>query len=190
MKRLPLISAALLGTASATIIAKFRPFDLDTNAGSKFYIHATAGVPTPLAEPPANAAAWAALSWVQVSQVGEVGEMGVQENMLTYDTWDTEVVQKQKGMKNAGDPTVEVARDGDDPGQVAMRAAAKTKLRYGFKIERNNAPEVGGTGTTFYNYGLVAGPTRPMGRNEDFELEVFTLGLTALEEVVEAADAP
>lgn len=189
MNRLHIISAALLGSASVAVLASFRPFDLDTNAGSKLYIHATAGVPTPLATPPVNAAAWAALSWVQVSQVGEVGEMGVQENMLSYDTWDTDVVQKQKGMKNAGDPTVEVARSSTDNGQIALRAAAKTKLRYGFKIERNNAPEVGGTGLIFYNYGLVAGPTRPMGRNEDFDLEVFTLGLTALETIVEPADA-
>lgn len=184
MKIIPSVYAALLAS-----VAAFRPFDLDTNAGSILYIHATGSVPTALATPPANAIAWEALSWVRVSQVGEVGEMGVQENMLSYDTWDTDVVQKQKGMKNAGDPTVEVARSSTDAGQLALRAAAKTKLRYGFKIERANAPEVGGTGLTFYNYGLVAGPTRPMGRNEDFDLEVFTLGLTALETVVEPAEA-
>ena len=31
--------------------------------------------------------------------------------------------------------------------------------------------------TVRYNRGLVTGPTIPLGRTEDFDLEVFTLGL-------------
>lgn len=174
MKRLPLLTAALLGSA----LSSFRPFE-GTNAGGKLFVSAL-----PQTTAPANAAAYALLVWVQVKSVGAVGEMGVQTNILSYDTWDDDVVRKQKGMSNAGDPTIEVARIADDPGQVILRAQAATKMRYAFKIERDDAEEVGGTGTILYNWGLVTGPTRPMGRNEDFDLEVFTLGLMALEVVV------
>jgi len=180
MNRLPILTAALLGSA----LSAFRPFE-GTNAGGTFYACATAQ-----ATAPANAAAYAALTWVKVSSVGSVGEMGVQTNILSYDTWDDDVVRKQKGMSNAGDPSIEVARIDNDPGQIILRNQARTKLRYAFKIEYDDAPEVGGSGTTLYNWGLVTGPTRPMGRNEDFNLEVFTLGLMALEIVVEPADAP
>jgi len=180
MNRLPILTAALLGSALST----FRPFE-GTNAGGTFYVCATAQ-----AVAPANATAYGLLTWVKVSSVGNIGEMGMQTNILSYDTWDDDVVRKQKGMSNAGDPPIEVARIALDPGQIILRNQAKTKLRYAFKIERDDAPEEGGTGTTLYNWGLVTGPTRPMGRNEDFDLEVFTLGLMAVEVVVEAADAP
>jgi hypothetical protein len=181
MKRLPILTAALLGSA----LSVFRPFE-GTNAGGRFFVCSTAQ-----ATAPANAAAYALLTWVKVSSVGSIGEMGVQTNILSYDTWDDDVTRKQKGMSNAGDPAIEVARIAGDPGQVILRNQAKTKLRYAFKIERDD--DMGGagdTGTTLYNWGLVTGPTRPMGRNEDFDLEVFTLGLMALETVVEAVDAP
>lgn len=173
------ISAALLGSA----LANFRPFE-GTNAGSKFYACAAAQ-----ATAPANAAAYALLTWVEVKGVGNVGEMGTATNILSYPTWGDDVTRKQKGMSNAGDPTVEVARDAADAGQDLLRTQARTKLKYAFKILRDDAPEVGGTGTIIYNWGLVTGPTRPMGENEDFDVEVFTLGLSALETVVDAVGA-
>lgn len=125
-----------------------------------------------------------ALTWVLVGQVGSVGETGLTTNIVTYDTLDTEVTQKAKGISNAGDPTVECARKYDDAGQIAMRAAAKTNFNYAFKLERNDAPDAETTNTIIYNRGLVTGPTRPNGRNEDFDLEVFTLGLQQDEIVV------
>ena len=38
--------------------------------------------------------------------------------------------------------------------------------------------------------GLVTGPKRPNGRNEDFNLEVYTLGLTQYEIIKEAQSTP
>jgi len=174
MNRLTVLTAALLGSALST----FRPFE-GTNAGSKLYICAA---PQPDA---LDLAGFEALAYIEVVSVGSVGEMGVQTNILTYPTWGDDVVRKQKGMSNAGDPPIEVARIPNDPGQIAMRNAAKTKLNYAFKIVRDDATTVGGVGTTIYNRGLVTGPTRPMGTNEDFDLEVFTLGLQQLEIIVD-----
>jgi hypothetical protein len=157
---------------------------LNTNAGKKLYVCATPQ-PNDL-----DAAAFAGLTWVQVKGVGDHGETGSQTNIVTYDTWDTTVTQKGKGITNAGDPTIELARDPDDPGQVIMRTIAKTNLNYAFKIEGNDKPntDVDSKPTIRYNRGLVAGPTTPNGRNEDFDLEIFTLGLNQEQVTVDPVD--
>jgi len=140
--------------------------EAQTNSGSKFFICVS----------PQNKnlteAEFKALAFVQVSRVGNVGERGITTNSVTYDTWDTEVALKGKGISNAGDPEVEVARDLADPGQIAMRAAGQPNVQdaYAFKIERPG-------GEVEYLRGLVMGPRTPGGRNEDFVLHVYSLGL-------------
>lgn len=161
----------------------------NTNKGRKFYIAVT----TPGGSTPAPQASdlskgqYEALNWTEVSNVGSIGESGMQTNLPTYDELSTEVTQKQKGISNAGDPPVEVARNPTDPGQIALRAAAATKFQYAFKTEDNDAPSSNYTNSIYYNRGVVTGPTRPNGRNEDFILEVFTLGLNQREIVVDPA---
>lgn len=152
----------------------------NSNAGSKFYI-STAPVTVPQTK-----AELEALTYVEVTNLGSVGQAGSSTNILTYDTWDTDVIQKGKGMTDAGSPEIEVARDYDDPGQEALRAAALTNLNYAFKMERNDkiSTNADATPTVIYNVGLVTGPARPQGRNEDFDLEVFTLGYNQREIVV------
>lgn len=113
-----------------------------------------------------------ALSFTKVANVGSIGEYGISTNMLTYDTMDTLVSLKSKGITNAGDPTVEVARTDGDPGQEAMRTAGAPDYfdAHAFKIVKQD-------GSIDYLRGLCAGPSSPSGRNEDFDLHVFTLGL-------------
>lgn len=152
----------------------------NTNAASKWYV-----CPTPqnrtLSEADYND-----LTWVLISNVGNVGETGKSTNVLTYNTWDTQVADKAKGVTDAGSPTFEVARDPDDPGQDILRQAGAVgnNNKYAFKQVRADGP-VGGVGTIFYNRGIVGGPTRPNGGNEDFDLEVFTLGFVQEEIIVE-----
>lgn len=154
----------------------------NTNSQSKLYFCST---PQPI---DLDATEFAALTWVPITGVGSHGEAGSKTNILNYDTWDTKVTQKSKGITDAGSPEIELARIPDDAGQIALRAAAKTNLQYAFKMERNDKPTVDGTPTIIYNRGLVTGPTRPFGKNEDFDLEVFTLGLNQEEVVVDPTD--
>lgn len=166
------LAAALL--SSALIPVAFA----NSNAGSILYFCST----------PQNVdlvqADYEALSWIQIKSLGNLGETGSKTNVLSYDTWDTTVIQKAKGLTDAGSPTLEFARIPTDPGQIALRAAAKLNQNYAFKLVRNDAAVVGFAGTVIYNRGLVMGPTRPGGKNEDFDLEVFTLGLNQAEIVV------
>jgi len=152
---------------------------MNTNSGRKLYICATPQA-TDL-----DAAGYAALTWVRIIGVGSMGEVGTKQNILQYDTWDTDVALKAKGLKDAGAPELEIARNVGDSGQDALRAAALVNLVYAFKIEGNDKLTSGGTNGLIYNRGYVAGPARPQGRNEDFDLEVFTLGFIQLEVVVD-----
>lgn len=149
----------------------------NANAGSKLFVCATAQ----LAD--LDLEGFEALTWVQVRGVGSHGETGPNTNILTYDTWDTTVTQKAKGMTDAGSPEIELSRIATDAGQIIMRTAGDplNPLNYAFKIERNDRITPTGTGTCLYNRGLVGGPRRPNGRNEDFDLEVYTLGLQQIE---------
>ena len=157
----------------------------NSNAASKIYV---------CAEPQNDELTkteYEALDWVLVKFVGSRGEMGKSTNILSYDTWDTTVDDKAKGRTNAGDPELEVARVASDPGQEILREAAEVgnNNKYAFKEERNDAV-AGGTPTIFYNRGIVVGPRRPGGRNEDFDLEIFTLGFVQEEVVVKATAGP
>lgn len=140
-----------------------------SHSGVKFYIsttsqntdlddHASLGFP--------------GLTYTEVKNVGSIGEYGINTNVISYDMLSTAVSRKAKGITNAGDPPIEVARDDDDAGQSAMRVAGAVAVKdsYAFKIEKQD-------GSIDYLRGLVMGPNRPTGRNEDFDLEVFTLGL-------------
>lgn len=121
------------------------------------------------------------LTYVQVKQVGSVGEYGINTNVLTYDTWDEDTVRKAKGLTNAGDPEVELSRNATDPGQIAMRAAGAIAVKdsYALKVVRPS-------GLTEYLRGIIAGPRRPNGRNEDFVLEVYSVGLQQAPVLVQA----
>lgn len=139
-----------------------------TNSGGKVAI---------AAEPQNEAldlAGFEALTYVDIAKVGQLGERGGSANIQTYDTWDTDVALKGKGIINAGDPVLEVAYDPADPGQIAVRAAALDKAgNYAFEVTRQD-------GSKQYLRGLVTGPNEPGGRNEDFVLHNFTLALNQL----------
>lgn len=151
----------------------------NSNAGSTLYVCATPQ-PNKLAR-----ADFEALAWVKVTAMGNMGETGSKTNLLNYDTWDDDVIQKSKGLTDAGSPTLEFARIWNDPGQVIMRAIALTPFNYAFKVVRTDPVTVGGTPTILYNRGVVAGPTNPNGKNEDFDLEVYIIGLNQRQIIVD-----
>ncbi len=168
---------------AVSMIGKLAAF-ANANAASKMYICETAQ------NVDLDQTGYEALTWVEIKAIGSRGETGISTNVLTYDTWDTTVVQKAKGMTDAGSPELELARIPTDPGQIILRTAGAVgnNNNYAFKEVRADGA-VGATGTIIYNRGLVAGPKRPGGRNEDFDLEVFTLMFQQQEIVVNPTSA-
>lgn len=139
-----------------------------TLKGRKVYIAAATANPTE-SNTDLDLAGFEALTWVEVSNVGALGESGASTNLPTYDELGTEVIQKGKGITDAGSTTLEVSLNLTDNGQNAVRTAALSSDNYAFKWLDDD-------GVIHYQRGLVTGPTAPNGRNEDFRRQVFTMG--------------
>ena len=108
--------------------------------------------------------------WIAVGAVGSVPERGINTNMLSYDTVNTLVAKKAKGITDAGEGTLECARNAKDVGQIQLNIAGQPDNfdSYAFKIIKQD-------GTIEYSRALVAGPNYPGGRNEDFDLANYAL---------------
>lgn len=143
-----------------------------TLAGTKVSISTTA-VTLPL-----NATDFGALTFTPVGSVGNLGDYGSPANLINYNTLDTEVMSKAKGVEDAGELSIEVARIFDDPGQIAMRAAAATKFYYAIKIEYADAPSEDWSNTIMYAVGPVTGPQLLGGGTDDFIRESYSVGFT------------
>ncbi len=156
----------------------------NSNAASKLYVCATAQ------NVALDQSGYEALTWVEIKGVGSRGETGKITNIISYNTWGDSVTQKAKGMTDAGSPEVECARIPTDPGQVILRSAGAVgnNNNYAFKEVRADGA-TGATGTVKYNRGLVGGPKSPGGRNEDFDLEVYTLAFQQEEIIVNPTSA-
>jgi hypothetical protein len=152
--------------------------DAFINAGGKFFI-CTTPQPNDLTKEQ-----FEALTWVEVKNVGSFPESGITSNIVKYDTADTDVSQKAKGVSDASGGSLELARVDTDPGQIALRAAAATKFKYATKRELTDAPSADYTNTIYYNRGVIAGPVHAGGRVEDFILETFNFGNVQREVVV------
>lgn len=151
-----------------------------TNKGRIVYIAGTGSTPS-VQNSDLNLAAFVALDWIAVSNVGMIGESGASTNLPTYDEFDTDVIQKGKGITDAGSTPIEVSLNLADPGQDALRAASLEPDNFAISW-------VDDDGITHYQRGHVTGPTAPNGRNEDFRRQVFTMGWNQREVIATAAD--
>ena len=148
-----------------------------TNFGGQFFI----------SDAPSNddltLSEFMALTFVEIPNLVTCDPTGVTQNIVTDSTWDRPVVCKGKGEANAGDPNIEF-QDLPSAGMDLFEAAAAfdNTNNYGFKfLWADNSEE--------FNRGLVSGPQRTKGGNEDFKHVIFTLGLQQPPEVVEAPSA-
>lgn len=148
----------------------------NSNAATKYYVSSTAQNSV------LDQAGYEALTWVEITGVGAWGETGLNTNVLTYDTISDDVTQKGKGLSDAGSPEIELVRNPSDAGQAILEAAGAVgnNNEYAFKEVRADGTN-GNEGSVFYNRGIVTGPRRPQGRNEDFDLVIFTLGFNQQE---------
>jgi len=142
-----------------------------THAGGVFSICTTPQTPT------LNQAAFEALSYVQVGKVVELPELAATDNMLTQATLDTDISQRQKGIRSVEGGDLVVSFTAGDAGQEAMKTAAASQNIYACKYELNDS---GGTnGTTFYFLAVIGGGGGVTGGGrEDFVNRRFQLAPT------------
>lgn len=116
-------------------------------------------------------------NFVEIEGLNNFGELGPTDNVVSFSLVKGRFSKKAKGEANGGDPVVVVGRISNDPGQIALRAAQKTKLYYNFKLISADADDETEGDTTFYFRALVASATKGFGGNEDFMTESYTLGV-------------
>lgn len=145
-----------------------------TNFGGTF------GISTTVQNSDLTLSEFEGLTYTEVPNIVTSDNTGVTQNVVTDPTWDRPVVCKGKGEANAGDPNVEF-QDLPSPGMDLMEAAAAhdNTDNYAFRFQWADGSEE-------YNRGLVLGPQRTKGGNEDFKHVIYTLALQQPPEVVEA----
>lgn len=127
-----------------------------------------------------DASGFDGLVYTQLPNVGNIGDTGISQNVVNFPTWDRAVLCKGKGQADAGDPTVETLDVPSAGMDLFLAAAAYDNANaYAFKI-------IWSDDSIEYNRGLVMGPSRPKGGNEDFKRVIFTLGLLQPPVLVEA----
>jgi hypothetical protein len=146
-----------------------------TAAGSQVFIAPS------VATEPANAAAYAALTWVEIKGVMTIGEYGDEASTITASIIGDARVRKAKGPRDAGALSLSVAHWPDDPGQAALVAAEAQSgsVQYPIKVVVPNKVTSGGTNEIDYFMGQVASKRLNLGGNDTIVGRTFTINVNS-----------
>lgn len=138
------------------------------------YSHAgvTVGVCTDPQDEDLTSADFQSLAYVNIGGVGSLGEYGVVTEWLHYVLEDSRLASKMKGMTDAGNPELEVARDDSDAGQAVMRLVGDYTFESSVALCVTKQD-----GSRDFLRGLVFGPISVGGGPEDFDLDKYVIAL-------------
>jgi len=86
---------------------------------------------------------FASVTWVEIKGWTDMGSIGDSSQLITSDQINTARTKKAKGTKNAGSMENVFDIIPDDPGQIALLAAAGVQTNYPFRIDMNDAVAAG-----------------------------------------------
>lgn len=152
--------------------------DIFTASGTKIFI----GPST--ATTPADAAAYAALTWTEVGLVETIGEYGDESSAVTFAALGDGRMRKGKGARDAGTLAVTVAHDPTDVGQQALEAAEGTNNNFVFKVVLPNRLTASGTDEINYFKGLVMSKRLNVGGNDNVVRRTFSIAVNSALTVV------
>lgn len=147
--------------------------NLRTPTGTKIFIG-----PSQATEP-ANAAAYAGLTWTEVGMVRSVPAYGDQASIQSGAVVGDARVRKAKGARDAGDTEIVVYPDPEDDGQNALIAAEATNNYYPFKVVKPDRLNATGTDGIDYFMGLVTSKRESGGENDTIVTKTFAVGITS-----------
>jgi len=132
-----------------------------------------------MATTPANAAAYAALSYTEIGLVESVGEYGDEASAVTFAAIGDGRMRKAKGARDAGTLAITVGYSQDDDGQAALEAAEGLNSNYAFKIVLQNRLTPGGTDEVHYFKGLVMSKRNNVGGNDNVVRRTFNVAVNS-----------
>lgn len=121
-------------------------------------------------------AALKALTYTVIGSVESLGEIGPQRQDVTFVPLSGGDVQHLPGATDNGATTVICGRVKTDPGQIALRAASKTKFQYALKIEIPDAEDEDGDITVIYVRGAVMSGRLNIGGSNDVTKVTYAVG--------------
>lgn len=146
-----------------------------TTSGTKIFIAPAASTE------PANAAAYAGLTWTEVQNVATYAPFGDTVNIVSAPVVGDSRIRKAAGSRDSGNMTLRVYPDSADAGQIAVEAAALTGSTYPVRIDYPDASKItvpSGTVAKRYFLAIVAGGQETPGGNEDIVTAEYTFALT------------
>lgn len=135
--------------------------DVFTATGAKLYIAPS------VSAVPANAAAYAALTWTEITLLESIGEYGDQSSIITAAVLGDGRMRKAKGARDAGEMAIVAFPKSTDAGQLAIEAAEGTYETYPFKVVLPNRLTGGGTDEINYFIALVTSKRTNVGANDN-----------------------
>ncbi|MBN6819518.1 iron ABC transporter substrate-binding protein [Methylobacterium organophilum] len=145
--------------------------DITTATGAKIFIGPSV-LPSTDTE-----AEYSALTWTEIGLVESLGEFGDQSNTVNFASLNDGRNRKAKGIRDAGDLALTVARDPTDPGQDALIAAEATSNKYAFKVVYPDRLTPTGTDGIDYFRALVMSKRSNVGSADNVIRRAFTLGI-------------
>jgi hypothetical protein len=144
---------------------------ITTTSGAKVFIGPSTAA--------ADAAAYAALTFTEVGEVENIGEFGDQSADITFTAIGDARTRHVKGPRDAGTVALVVGRDPLDPGQIALRAAEKTRFAYAIKIVASDRADANDTDSVFYFHALVQSARTTFAEADKVTKQTFSLGIVS-----------
>jgi hypothetical protein len=119
-----------------------------------------------------------ALTWVEIGEVEDGGEFGDESADVTFQSLGDGRVRHLKGARDAGTIAMVVGDDPLNPGQIAVRAAEKTKFQYNFKVEYEDALSALYANSVDYFRGLVMSARKNVGTGDNVLRRTFNIGIS------------
>lgn len=136
---------------------------VSSTAGATLYIATGSGANSS----PADATAYAALTWTAIGEVENLGTFGDVANLITFTAISDSRVRKMKGSYNAGSMEVVCGRDPLDTGQAALVTASGTKYTYNFRVTANDKLDANDTNSIWYFGAKVMSGAVNLGSVDD-----------------------
>ena len=148
--------------------------DVFTATGAKLFIAPSQ------ATIPADAAAYAALTWTEVQLLESIGEYGDSSSIITAAVLGDGRMRKAKGARDAGEMAVVGFPKTNDPGQLAIEAAEGTYNTYPIKVELpNKLTSPGGANEMNYFMALVTSKRTNVGANDNIVRRTWNMAVNS-----------
>lgn len=147
--------------------------NIRTASGTKIFIGPSQ------AATPANAAAYAALTWTEIGMVRTIPAYGDKASVVSGEVVGDGRTRKAKGSRDAGDTEIVVYPDTTDVGQAALIAAEATNNYYPIKVINPDRLNAGGTDGIDYFMALITSKQGSGGDNSAIVTRTFGCAVTS-----------